>query len=307
MAADAQAEIAVGTFLPDLDPGRLARAVAEVDEAGLDHVLVGDHVSFFGGHGFDGLLHAAHLLALSPRLPVHIGVYLLALRHPVVVARQLADLERLAPGRLVLGIGVGGEDRHEFEVCGVDPATRGVRTDEALVLLRRLATGEPVSADGPHFPLRDAQVLPPVPGLTVQVGGRSDAAVTRAARHGDGWLAIWVSARRFADVLAQVDERARAYGRGDVAWRHGLQVWCGFGATHEQAVAPLAAAMEGMYGTPFSAFSKYSPAGTPEDVAAFLQPYVDAGCRSVNLIPRAATAEEALTGAVEVRHLLRER
>lgn len=303
--ARTQGPVAVGTFLPDLEPGHLHRGVQEVEAAGMDHLAVGDHVSFFGGHGFDGLLHAAHLLALSPRLPVHVGVYLLALRHPVVVARQLADLERLAPGRLVLGVGVGGEDRHEFEACGVDPATRGARTDESLTLLRRLATGEPVSADGPHFPLQDAQVLPPVDGPTLQVGGRSDAAVTRAARLGDGWLGIWVSARRFADVLAQVEERAQAAGRPELAWQHGLQVWCGFGATHEQAVAPLAAAMEAMYGLPFSAFAKYSPAGTPEDVAGFLQPYVDAGCRSVNLIPRAATPDDALTGAVEVRRLLR--
>ena len=64
-------------------------------------------------------------------------MYLLPLRHPVLVARQLADIERLAPGRLVLGVGVGGEDRHEVAICGVDPATRGARMDECLAVLRR--------------------------------------------------------------------------------------------------------------------------------------------------------------------------
>jgi alkanesulfonate monooxygenase SsuD/methylene tetrahydromethanopterin reductase-like flavin-dependent oxidoreductase (luciferase family) len=300
-------DVAVGTFLPDLDADatRRAQTVADLEAAGMDHLVVGDHVSFFGGFGLDGLLHAAHLLALSPRLRVHVGVYLLALRHPVVVARQLADLERLAPGRLVLGVGVGGEDRHEFEVCGVDPATRGARTDEALRMLRGLATGEPVSADGPHFPVQDARVLPPVPSLQVVVGGRSDAAVTRAAVLADGWLGIWVSARRFAQVTGQVAERAAAAGRTGVAWQHGLQVWCGFGTSRETAVRPLAEAMEAVYMTPYAAFERYSPAGTPQEVAAFLRPYVDAGCRSINLTPVAADPAEALAGAVEVRRLLR--
>src|SRR3954453_11367433 len=155
--------VTVGTRLPHGGSEGLAErraVVAGLDAAGVDHLAVGDHVSFFGGQGFDGLVHAAHLLALSDRLPVHVGAYLLALRHPLPVARQLADLAALAPGRLVLGVGIGGEDRHEYEVCGVDPATRGVRTDEALGLLRRLATGEPVTSEGPCFPLRDARILP---------------------------------------------------------------------------------------------------------------------------------------------------
>lgn len=114
----------VGTFLPEFAGADLrARraAVAELEAAGMDHLVVGDHVSFLGGLGFDGLVQAAHLVALSDTLPVHVGVYLLALRAPLPVARQLADLEALAPGRLVLGVGVGGEDRHEYENCGVDP------------------------------------------------------------------------------------------------------------------------------------------------------------------------------------------
>jgi alkanesulfonate monooxygenase SsuD/methylene tetrahydromethanopterin reductase-like flavin-dependent oxidoreductase (luciferase family) len=117
-------------MLPPFDllgdgPGAAGAFLAQAAEAGIDHICCGDHVSFFTGTGFDGLVQATALAALHPTLPIYTGVYLLPLRHPVLVARQLADIERLAPGRLIFGVGVGGEDRHEVSICGVDPATRG--------------------------------------------------------------------------------------------------------------------------------------------------------------------------------------
>src|SRR4029450_13562551 len=92
-------------------------------------LFVPDHVSSHTGFGMEGLVRAATLAALEPELAVHIGVYLLALRHPVPVARQIATLCESAPGRLLLGVGGGGEDRREIEICGADPETGGRRTD----------------------------------------------------------------------------------------------------------------------------------------------------------------------------------
>ena len=86
----------------------------QVAQVGLDYVFVADHISFYTGFGMDGLIQAATAAALEPNLDIHIGVYLLALRHPVPVARQISSLCESAPGRLVLGVGVGGEDRHEI-------------------------------------------------------------------------------------------------------------------------------------------------------------------------------------------------
>jgi alkanesulfonate monooxygenase SsuD/methylene tetrahydromethanopterin reductase-like flavin-dependent oxidoreductase (luciferase family) len=110
----------------------LARAAGE----GVDHLCVGDHVSFVVGAGSDGLIAATSMLARQGELPVYVGLYLLPLRHPVPVARQLATIALLAPGRLTLGVGIGGEDPHEIEICGVDPRTRGRRMDECLRILR---------------------------------------------------------------------------------------------------------------------------------------------------------------------------
>jgi alkanesulfonate monooxygenase SsuD/methylene tetrahydromethanopterin reductase-like flavin-dependent oxidoreductase (luciferase family) len=75
-------------------------------------------------------------------LPCYVALYLLPLRHPVLVARQLASIAELAPGRLTFGVGIGGEDPHELEICGVDPRTRGRRMDESLEILRELSEAD---------------------------------------------------------------------------------------------------------------------------------------------------------------------
>src|SRR5262249_37064536 len=158
-------------------------------------------------------------------LPVYVGLYLLPLRHPVPVARQLATIAQLAPGRLTLGVGIGGEDPHEIEVCGVDPKTRGRRMDECLRILRGLANGTPVTFQGEFFSLNDALILPaPSPRIPLIVGGRSEAAVARAARLGDGWLGIWVSPRRFAAVRDQITREATALSRNPSGFEHALNV-----------------------------------------------------------------------------------
>jgi alkanesulfonate monooxygenase SsuD/methylene tetrahydromethanopterin reductase-like flavin-dependent oxidoreductase (luciferase family) len=301
----APASLRVGLMRqPDEPAGSRARDLAALASAGLDQVVTADHVSFRVGAGRDGLIDAAALLAVGP-LPVYVGLYLLALRHPVLVARQLSTLAEAAPGRLVLGVGVGGEDRHEVEVCGVDPRTRGRRMDECLSVLRALLAGGPVTHQGRFFDLDQALILPaPSPPVPLVVGGRSDAALMRAARFGDGWLGIWVSARRYAAVVSRIAELADEAGRSDVAWRHGLNVWCGLGADAAEGREQLAAGMSAMYGLPLEAFERWSPSGSAEEVAAFLAPYVDAGVRDLNLICPGPDRAAILTRVAEVRRLL---
>jgi len=282
-----------------------AAYLARAHDAGIDHVCCGDHVSFFVGVGLDGLLQATMLTMLHPTLPVMTGVYLLPLRHPVLVARQLSDLDQLAPGRLVFGVGIGGEDRHEVEICGVDPSTRGRRMEESLTVLRQLLGGAPTTFHGEFFDLDDALVLPaPAHPVPVIVGGRSDAAARRAGRLGDGWLGIWNSVRRFRDVVEMAGDEAARAGRADPPTQHAMQLWCGIADTKERARDRLAPAMEAFYQIPFERFEKYSPYGTPEDVAEFLVPYVEAGCRWFNLIPQADDPETALAGAAAVKKAL---
>ena len=299
----------IGMFAPPglLEQGpEMARAfLAQAAQEGIDHVCCGDHVSFIAGLGFDGLVQATALAMLHPALPVYTGVYLLPLRHPVLVARQLADIARLAPGRLIFGAGIGGEDRREVSNCGVDPATRGRRMDECLAIVRQLLTGKAVTFHGTFFDLDEAVIAPasaePVPLI---IGGRSDAAIRRAGRLGDGWLGIWNSPRRFAAAVELAAEEAALAGRADPPTRHAMQVWCGLADSRQAARACLAPAMEAFYQLPFERFERYCPYGTAEDVAGFLAPYTAAGCTEFNLIPQAPDHDHAIAGTAAVKRLL---
>lgn len=280
--------------------------MGRVADGGLSHVFVPDHVSFFVGAGMDGLVQAASLTALDERVEVVLGVYLLALRHPVPVARQISTICEMAPGRLTLGVGVGGEDRHEIEVCGVDPKTRGRRTDECLAILRGLLPGEPFSFEGEFFQLDKAWIQPaPDPPVPILIGGRSNATVRRTAQYGDGWLATWVSPSRFEGVVAEVSERAAEFKRVDTRWQHGLQLWVGFDANPTRARERLAAEMEKFYrGTRFESFERYSPSGTPAQVVDFVAQYVDRGCSRLNIMPVAASTEAGIDAVAEVSERL---
>jgi alkanesulfonate monooxygenase SsuD/methylene tetrahydromethanopterin reductase-like flavin-dependent oxidoreductase (luciferase family) len=283
----------------------LEAMIDRIADEDIDHLCVGDHVSFFVGAGSDALIAATSLLAARADLSVYVALYLLPLRHPVLVARQLATLAQFAPGRLTFGVGIGGEDPHEIEVCGVNPKTRGRRMDECLQILRSLAEGKATTFDGEFFSLQDALILPaPSPRIPLIVGGRSEAAVNRAARFGDGWLGIWVSPRRFATVRDSITQKANEVGRVSSGFEYALNVWCGFSSNREAARELLSLQMQDFYQMPFEPFERYSPYGTPEQVAEFLSPYIEAGCSAFNVIPCAIDLESAIASVGALRRIL---
>ena len=283
----------------------LRRAVELAESADLDGLGLGDHVSFGPGVGADGLVGATSVLAASERLSAVIGVYLLPLRHPVLVARQVMDISTLAPGRLVLGVGIGGEDPHEFEICDVDPRTRGRRMDECLTIVRALLRGDAVDFDGEFFHLENATLRPglaePVPIL---VGGRSEAAIRRAGRHGDGWfgdLGVGITVRAGRRTNAPRRQRS-GQGTGFLAER--AQRVVRHRLARDKARGYVASAMEDFYRIPYERFEKWSPAGSPEQIAEFLVPYVEAGCHTFNLIACGESLEAEIGAVGEIRKRL---
>ncbi|MGH3626982.1 MAG: LLM class flavin-dependent oxidoreductase [Sciscionella sp.] len=285
---------------PTARRGLLDRAA----EAGLDHVTVGDHISFHGGIGFDGLVSATSVLTSQDRLSAIVGVYLLALRHPMATARSISTLCRMAPGRLTLGVGVGGEDRDEIRNAGVDPATRGRRLDEALSVLRALSTGEEVTHHGEFFDLDGASILPaPQPRVPIVIGGRGDVAVRRAARFGDGWLGIFCSARRFTETRERILAAAADYDRQPPSW-FGVNVWCGLDTDEGRARDMLGREMQNLYRLPPEKFHHIAPAGTPQRVADWLADFVHSGAEHITLVPVASSIESAIDAVAEIRERL---
>lgn len=286
----------------EMDSNEQRRLLASIADQGLDFLFCADHVSFRGGSGTDGLVEMGALSGIEPRLDLYVGVFLLALRHPVVTARQVSTLANAAPGRLTFGVGVGGEDRHEIEVCDVDPATRGRRTDVALDIVRSLLSGETVDGDGEFFQFSEAKIRPiPQPAVPMPVGGRSNAALRRAATRGDGWLAAWCSARRLAEGIKIVNDHA---GDRSANMRHGIQLWVGVGDTPEAGRQTVAEGMRNFYRMPFEPFEKYTPVGPPEAIAEFLMPYVEAGAETLNLAPVGPDRETEIAAIAEVKRLL---
>jgi probable F420-dependent oxidoreductase len=119
------------------------------------------------------------------------GVFILPLRHPIMVARSVVTLDRMSGGRVVLGIGVGWLS-DEFEIVGVDFHDRGKRTDEMMALMRQLWSEDTIEFHGKFFDIPPVKFLPkPVNkqrGIPIVVGGTSPGALRRAGRLGDGWM-----------------------------------------------------------------------------------------------------------------------
>lgn len=279
-------------------------AARKAEASGLDGILAGDHVTFHG-YGNDGLVTLTAIAATTRTIQLKTAVYLLPLRHPVPVALHVAQLDQLSMGRFILGIGIGGEDPHEFETCGVDPRTRGARTNEALQILPRLWTEDGVSFQGKHFQLDNVTVYPkPLRPVPIFVGGRSDAALLRAGRFGDGYTGIWQSLERFREAQEIARQAASHALRDPDALEFGMQFWLSVGATRAAAREQVSSGMEAMYRRPFERFERYTPFGTAREVAEKIVPYVEAGARHINLLPVQESPDEVIERAAEVRAAL---
>lgn len=281
-----------------LDAARLAENV------GLDGIIAGDHVNFYG-YGNDGLITLTAAAAVTERIELKTAVYLLPLRHPVPVALQVAQLDQLSMGRFVLGIGVGGEDPHEFTSSGIDPKTRGARTNEAIQILKRLWTEDHVTFEGKHYQLDDVTLYPkPFRPVPIFVGGRSDAALRRAGRFGDGYTGIWLTPERFREAGQRIAEVAAAAGRDPAEVELGMQYWTSVSDSRETARGFVARGMQGTYKLPFERFERYTPFGSAGEVAEYLAPFVEAGARHINLVPVQESPEAVIEAAAAVREAL---
>jgi len=271
------------------DPGRYRAVAALAEELRYDSIWAGEHLSFHNPI-LDLGVALATFAAVTNRIRIGAGVVLLPLRHPSFVAKQAASLDFVSGGRLLLGLGVGGEGPGDFEAAGVPIGERGARADEGMVALRRLLTERPASFAGDFYRFEGVSIEPgPVQpsGPPLLVGGRSGAALRRAGALGDGWLPYLVSPRRYAEGVAAVRSHAVAAGRDPDALGHVLVAFALVDEDGERARERAQSHLSERYGMRFERHhvERLCVVGTPEECTARLDEYRDAGVSHVSFNP----------------------
>ena len=261
-------------------PAEQFELVRRVEDLGFDSVWTGDHVSFHNPL-YESLTLLAAYAPITRRIKLGVAVYLLALRAPAVAAKVTATLDVLAGGRLIFGVGVGGENPKEFDVCGVPRGERGARVTEGIEVVRALWRDGPATFHGRFSRFEGVSIDPkPVQKLPpIWIGGRSDAALGRAGRQGDGWVSYVVQPERYARSLEKIREAAHAAGRRLEGFTAAHLAFVTVGRDWERAKATWVACLSRRYAQDFEPLAKkYGIIGTPEQCAEQLAAFRDAGC-----------------------------
>jgi len=264
---------------------RLARAL---EAGGFDSIWAGDHVSFYVPI-LESMTVLSFVAGATERVQLGSSVYLLPLRHPTTTAKVVSTLDVLSGGRLLFGIGVGGEFPPEFEASGVPVNERGSRTDEAIGILRKLWSQDGVAHEGKHFRFGPISMDPkPVRpgGPPIIVGGRKAPALRRAGRLGDGYVSHMCAAETYAQNLDVIRRHAEEAGRKDVPFETAAFLFTILDDDYERALDGAANLLQMIYNRPFrDAAKKYCLLGRTDDCLEQLQKFADAGCRHFVLSP----------------------
>jgi probable F420-dependent oxidoreductase len=284
-----------GAFLSLHPPREQFDLVRRVEALGFDSVWCGDHVSFTLPL-YESLTLLAAYASITERVRLGSAVYLLALRPPAVAAKVTATLDVLSGGRLIFGVGVGGENPKEFEACGVPHRERGARVSEAIDVVRTLWRDTPATFKG-RFTRFEAVSIDPKPlqqpGPPIWVGGRSDAALARAGRQGDGWVSYVVTPDRYRQSLEKIRAAATAHGRALDGFATAHLTFITVGRDYEQARAAWVARLSRRYAQDFGPLAdRYGVIGTPEQCAERLEAFRAAGCRYFLLNPIGDPSQE---------------
>lgn len=278
---------------------RLREAAEIGDGFGFDVLWVGDHL-MFSCPILDSTVAVSILGSLTSRVKVGTNVLQLPLRRPIDVAKSYATISHLTGGRVVLGVGVGGEFETEWQAAGVNPRERGARCDEAIETLGWLWDGRAANgrfASSPGLGIDP----PPVNGrVPIWVGGRAAAAVRRAARC-DGSLSMWVSPRRCGEIRSKISDLRS----GDVeGFTFGLELLAHVDDDIERARHDVREAIRRLNLDP-DKIAKYVAYGPPERVAEQVSEYVEAGIGHVSFyLPGEGWSEQAKRIGSEVLPLL---
>ena len=284
----------MGAVQIGLVSGGDAQRIAALEAMPIDSLWVGGHIASRNPSP-EAMVGLATLAARTERVRVGTSILLLPLYPPALVAKQIADLDNATNGRVVLGVGVGGEYAQEFRAMQVPVNERGRRADEMIPLLRRLWTAEPITHGGGYYAMEDVRIHPaPVQpgGPPIIVAGRREAAMRRAATIGDGWFPYLYSPRRYAASVASVSAFATEAGRDLSPFEWCVWVFLNIDPDGDAARDEAARSMGGTYDQDFRAMvTSVAAAGTPGEVVTRVKEFYDAGARHFVFSPATAGAD----------------
>jgi alkanesulfonate monooxygenase SsuD/methylene tetrahydromethanopterin reductase-like flavin-dependent oxidoreductase (luciferase family) len=212
------------------------------------------------------------------------NVVSLALRDPVLLAKQCATVDVLSEGRLLPAFGIGSPLGPEWQALDIDTKTRGKRTDESLEIIARLWREDSVDFAGKHYRLHGASIAPrPVqPDLPMWIGGSSEAAIRRTARYGTGWQGGGETLEDAGRVVAAIKKAVADAGRSIDQDHYGASFPFYFGAATDPVVTGAQAAYTKRTGREASRYFAIGDAQTIRDRVA---EYVAVGIEKFILRP----------------------
>ena len=203
------------------------------------------------------------------------------------MAKQVATFDHLTEGRLIFGVGVGGEFPKEYEVCGVPRNERGARLTEGIGLLRRFWSGETVSHDGRFYGnFTDVPMRPPARQSGARQSGAPAARgrLRRTGRLADGWLSYVVTPEMYRAALEKIDAAAREAGRKRAEFGTGHLLFTRIDDSYEKALDAATETLSVRYAMDFrKAAQRYCALGRPDQVAERIREFHAAGVRHVIL------------------------
>ena len=264
----------------------LLELAGRAEGLGFDSVWIGDSLLARPRH--DPLTLLAAVAARTRKVALGTAVFLPALRNPVILAHQLATLDQISEGRLVLGAGIASDVpniRAEFAAAGVPFEGRVGRMMEGLRLARALWTGKPVDWQG-RWPVQGG-VLGPTPyrpgGPPIWMAGSVRPALQRAARHFDGWFANEADLGRWKQQWAEVQQILRETGRDVSQFVAAIYVTLAIDEDAGRAAQRIDAFLERYYGQPAEVLRRRQAVhgGPPDAAAEYIKGFADAGASHV--------------------------
>lgn len=286
-----------GLQLPNDSLSSFLEISKRAEELDFDLVAAGEHVAFHGPVA-NAFIRLSQVAAVTSRIKVLTCIAQAPLYPPLLLAKLASELDCVSAGRLLLGVGIGGDYPPEFEALSVPISERGSRTDEALDLLHHVWTSPGIPFVGPTVSLdKGVRVLPPPVqpgGPPIWVAGRSDAAMRRVARSGVGWLPYFYSPEQLRDSIDRIRQEKAGLEAGSSAFDTWPTVFFLCDGDGARARDQLNSRLSDIYRQPFESISpKYAVAGTVDDCLERLSEYVRAGADGIIFYPLSTGAELA--------------